>query len=301
MDLENSDESFKNLDKINCPHIQNDEIPYAFIPSDFSEKNNEITISPDTKIVVNETNEAFPFSNGEGLFNVLRKMGLNFKTEYSDKNESCKISFIKKFNIISNENGSEEKKRKYDTDNIKRNIKREIHSQLKNVVQEKLKECKIDINTGDFGIFQECFLTNVTYDFNKKWLNATYEELIKNDFTLYSKKNEDGTKIFSIIKENKKQSEEQKKNDKEKNRKNIEILDYLNKEYEIIQKSEFDKIKEMKYVDILKAYFLSKEFENYIINMFKKEEKEYIKRYINQALNYVNGYIKYKSSNENNK
>ena len=58
----------------------------------------------------------------------------------------------------------------------------------------------------------------------------------------------------------------------------------------------------MKYVDILKAYFLSKEFENYIINMFKKEEKEYIKRYINQALNYVNGYIKYnKSSNENNK
>ena len=118
----------------------------------------------------------------------------------------------------------------------------------------------------------------------------------------YIQKNKEGTKIFSIIKENKNQSVEQKKNDKEKNRKNIEILDYLNKEYEIIQKSEFDKIKEMKYVDILKAYFLSKEFENYIINMFKKEEKEYIVRYINQALNYVNGYIKYnKSSNENNK
>lgn len=45
----------------------------------------------------------------------------------------------------------------------------------------------------------------------------------------------------------------------------------------------------MKYSDILKAYFLSSEFEESIIELHNKGEIiSYIEDYINKSLNYVN-------------
>ena len=45
----------------------------------------------------------------------------------------------------------------------------------------------------------------------------------------------------------------------------------------------------MKYIDILKAYFSSLEFEESIIELYNKKEKiEYIEEYVNKALTYVN-------------
>ena len=51
----------------------------------------------------------------------------------------------------------------------------------------------------------------------------------------------------------------------------------------------------MKYKDLYKAYFLSAEFENSIIDIYKKGEKmEYIESYINKSLNYINFFTSFK-------
>lgn len=50
----------------------------------------------------------------------------------------------------------------------------------------------------------------------------------------------------------------------------------------------------MKYIDILKAYFLSLEFEHSIIDLYNKKEKiDYIEEYINKALTYVSYFAYY--------
>ena len=57
----------------------------------------------------------------------------------------------------------------------------------------------------------------------------------------------------------------------------------------------------MEYIDLLKAYFLSKEYEDSIIELCKKcENKSYNQKYINQAQIYVNQYLSKKIKlNEN--
>ena len=68
----------------------------------------------------------------------------------------------------------------------------------------------------------------------------------------------------------------------------MDVLNYLKENPEICKNSEFDKIKEMKYIDILKAYFNSYEFEQSIIELNNKKEKiDYIEEYVNKALTYV--------------
>ena len=55
---------------------------------------------------------------------------------------------------------------------------------------------------------------------------------------------------------------------------------------EISKNSEFEKIKNMLYVDIVKAYFMSEEFEKSIKDLCKSEDKLYIVEYVNKALIY---------------
>ena len=51
----------------------------------------------------------------------------------------------------------------------------------------------------------------------------------------------------------------------------------------------------MKYKDILKAYFSSKEFDESIKELYNKKEKlSYIEKYINKALNYVDYFSNHK-------
>lgn len=56
----------------------------------------------------------------------------------------------------------------------------------------------------------------------------------------------------------------------------------------------------MKYKNLLKAYFLSKEFENSIIELHQKKEKvEYIEKYVNEALGYIQ-FFSFKKINPKN-
>jgi hypothetical protein len=88
----------------------------------------------------------------------------------------------------------------------------------------------------------------------------TFKDLLLNDFTTELNKTD------------------YRKKEIDRNRciKNREVVDYLEKNQIISEKSGFDKLKEMKYKDILNNYFISKEFED-SLNAIKneKEEKEY--------------------------
>ena len=76
---------------------------------------------------------------------------------------------------------------------------------------------------------------------------------------------------------------------KKNHNKNVDVLNYLDKNPEISKISGFSKFKKMKYKDILNSYFLSKEFENTIdVLKNKKETSEYITEYIFLAKDYIN-------------
>ena len=106
-------------------------------------------------------------------------------------------------------------------------------------------------------------------------MNSTYEDLISMNFT------KDHLKGINLEIEQKHYV------------KNINVLKYLEKNQEISANSGFDKIKKMKYRDLLENYFLSKEFENTIVKFKnKRETDEYIKAYILCAKNYINYFSK---------
>lgn len=60
--------------------------------------------------------------------------------------------------------------------------------------------------------------------------------------------------------------------DYNKYKKNLEVLNYLEKNPEICQLSGFDLIKDRKYKDLLKIYFSSAQFEN-SLNQLRDEKK----------------------------
>ena len=101
-------------------------------------------------------------------------------------------------------------------------------------------------------------------------MNSTYEDLLSIDFS----KNE---KSFNL------------EIDKKNYNKNVNVLNYLEKNPEISKISGFYRIKNMKYKDLLNSYFLSNEFENTIDMLKNKNETpEYISEYIFLAKKYIN-------------
>ena len=79
-------------------------------------------------------------------------------------------------------------------------------------------------------------------------------------------------------------------------------LDYLNSNPLISEKSGWQKIKSMKYIDLLKAYFNSDEFAQTISELYKKENKNYINQYIFFSKTYVTFFQSYQTNTtkENN-
>ena len=245
--------------------------------SDEIEKNEDIHPTPDEKIVIEvkeEKDKFFPFTQGYGLDHVLKSIGLtlNYKT-------SSKISLLSYNNQLSNNSNfritqyiidkdgkkKKKKKRKFKPDDIRKKIKARFHKIFKNLINSKLKKAGAKKM---FDFFPQCFISNITINLNKEALGLTYEELIEKDYSL---KNNERSPDF------------------EKYYKNLDVLNYLNKNPEIKKLSDFEKISKMKYVDILKAYFSSLEFEQSIIELFQKKEKiDYIEEYVCKALTYVN-------------
>ncbi len=85
-----------------------------------------------------------------------------------------------------------------------------------------------------------------------------------------------------------------------KYKRNVDVLNYLDQNPKISNVSFFTKIRYMKYREILKAYFLSKEYEQSIIDLHNKRENiKYIEQYVNKSMNYINFFSLKKSYEKN--
>ena len=213
--------------------------------------------------------KCFPFKSGKGMIQFVNKEFLD-KDNNNKKGESMKNLFKTNRNLINSNKKIKKfkKRRKLKSDDIRKKIKTHFHKALKNIINRNLKEA----NSQElFGFLPQTFIGNISKEFNKKYMDITYKELILIDFT-----------------KNKENSKNSKRN-KNQAIKNQIFLEYLENNPEISKKSGFDFIKNMKYRELLQLYFSSEEFENTIIQLKnKKESDEYINDYIYLAQNYIN-------------
>ena len=160
-------------------------------------------------------------------------------------------------------------KRKYKPDDIRKKIKARFHKSIKNIVNENLKQAG---SKHLFSFLPQIFISSISREKNHQVLNMSYRDLIKKDF-------------ISNIDEKKYKN---KRVDLAKYKNNLNVLDYLDKNPEICEKSGFDIISKMKYGDLLEEYFKSDEFNRAINKLYlENEEEDYIKEYINKAKSYV--------------
>ena len=212
------------------------------------------------------------FTEGKGIVKTMEKLGLTVNKnlnkyslcEFKEKKFECK-------EMEKDEKGkikAKKKRRKFKPDNIRKKIKARFHKDLKNFINQKLKKAgAIKL----FDLMPQNFITNITIKLNKQALDTTFENLI-----LHDSLEDTGGK--------------EKNPDRDKFNRNLEVMKYLEKNKEISQKAEFDKIKKMKYEELLKIYFTSAEFENSLIELYEKNKSEkidYIEDYINKAETYV--------------
>ena len=118
----------------------------------------------------------------------------------------------------------------------------------------------------------QIFISSIARDKNHQVLDLTYREIIEKDF-------------ITDVDEKKYKN---KNVDLAKYKNNLKVLEYLDKNMDICEKSGFDIISNMKYSDLLDEYFTSKEFQHAIKKLHEEnEEEDYIKEYIKKAKNYV--------------
>ena len=239
-----------------------------------------------------------------------------------------------KFEITKNNNNA--KKRKDKEDNIRKKIKSGFLKKLRNIINNLLK------NSGSKYTFEALplhFIEDISKKTNFEVMNLTYEEIFNYTYHyIYQKIINDEKKELEINIENKidnkKELDKNKKNkvnnkkeldkniennvDKKeelrqhkikknkvalkKSDKNKKTLDYLNSNPIISERSGWNKIKSMKYIDLLRAYFNSEEFDQSLDEVIKKENQNYINKYIFFAKTYITYFQSYNSNStiENN-
>ena len=194
--------------------------------------------------------------------------------EINNESINDSVSFHIKNKIKVNKKKEKiKKKRKYKPDDIRKKIKSRFHKIFKNKINEKLKKA----NSQEFFDFlPQSFVSNISKEKNKEVMNMTYRQILEKDFT----------KDFS---DNKKSKKKVKKN---KFKRNIKVLNYLDSHKEISEKSGFNIISQMTYSDILKEYFLSKEFELSVEQLKSENESvDYINEYLIKAKTYINFFM----------
>ena len=181
------------------------------------------------------------------------------------------------------ENGKKKrvkKKRKFKPDDIRKKIKARFHKTMKNIINENLKK----VGSKElFDFLPQCFIGNVSKKTNSKCFDYTYKQLLSTNFL--DQINKGNYRNYKV--------------DQNKFKKNLEVLNYLEKNPEICRKSGFDLIKDRKYKDLLQFYFASAQFENSVIQLkAEKESPEYIQEYIYRARSYVSFYTSVKNSDD---
>ena len=212
---------------------------------------------PKTIIKAKINDKCFPFTIGKGIL-----------TEDINADKVKQYMQNTTFRTDKERNKKRGKKqRKYKPDDIRKKIKVRFHKKIKNILNENLK------NAGAnelFSFLPQSFIGNISKKFNYQYMDTTFEELLSINFSdcqkEYFNKNYDYKQFV----------------------KNKKTLEYLKNNPEISKNSGFDKMKKLKYRDILSAYFSSIEFEESIEQLKEeKEEAEYIREYIYLAKTYI--------------
>ena len=154
--------------------------------------------------------------------------------------------------------------RKNYSDDIRKKIKSGFHKILKNILNAKLEIAGSKLF---FEYLPQVFITNISKKENKNILNLTLEEILSKNFCLGK-----DVKSSSIM---------------VKYYHNLKVLKYLENNKEISQKVNFNNIKDMKYYEVFNEYLNSKEFEEEILRLHKKENDIYIRNYISKAMNLI--------------
>ena len=204
----------------------------------------------------------FPFTKGKGLEKTLEIMG--YKYEWIIDYKKLRIISIDKF-VVCKAIEDVKKVIYIRPDNIRKKIKSSFHKNIIKIINNKIKKAYSDknIKKNFFNNLPQSFIRNINRSENQIKMDKTFEQLLVNW-------------------------------DDKKNKKIIKFLDENN---EISEKSNWNLIKNKTYKDLLKAFFLSEEFEKSIIALKTKAEKskkkeknvspQYIENYINIALKYI--------------
>jgi len=226
-------------------------------------------------------------SSNINLFgNYSRIISLNENSEIKDIfpfNESQRkmMSEMENKKIFCTLKKNVDKRRKEREDNIRKKIKSNFHKKLFELINEKLKKAGAKLY---FQSLPQYFISDITKKTNFDALEINYKDLFEYTHEKFINNKIANSKI-----------EVMKRVSEKKYRKNIETLNYLDNNLEISEKSGWSKIKSMKYIDLLEAYFNSKEFEESIEKLEKKETKNYINDYIYYSLNYIEHFKSYRA------
>lgn len=209
---------------------------------------------------ISTEDKCFPFTTGQGIITINedRKININSTT----------FKIKRYFVDADGKRKKVKKQRKFKSDDIRKKIKVRFHKVFKDKINEYLKRAGSELL---FSYFPQNFLTNTSKNFNSQFLDLTFEQLLSEDFTKYLS------------------NYQSFRNDQKKYAINLEVLSYLEEFPEIAKNSGFSVVKNMKYKDLLSKYFLSKEFENSIVELKNDNESDdYINEYIFLAKNYIN-------------
>ena len=155
------------------------------------------------------------------------------------------------------------KNRKQNSDNVRKKIKARF---LKALIKAINKKLKMSGSKYFFSLFQQSFISNLSKGVNSPIVNLTLGEIFSKNF--FGGKNGPDIKKYKD---------------------NNFVLNYLEKHPEISEKSNFNKIRDMKYSELFNEYFISKEFEEEIYKLKQeKENDKYIKNYIIKSKNFIN-------------
>ena len=178
------------------------------------------------------------------------------------------------------------KSRKGKPDDLRKKIKARFLKALRIAINEKLKKANSE---KEFDFLPQCFVCSITKQRNdKNILNMSFKELMSTDFFTKYK-----------INENKNEKMLKRKRgltcpDRNKYKKNVEVIKYLEGNKKISEKANYNAISKMKFSEIFDEYLKSKEFEEDIwkLKYEIKEDQEYINDYIIKANNFINHFSK---------
>ena len=164
-------------------------------------------------------------------------------------------------NIMLNVKGhsSQKRKRRGNSDNMRKKIKTAFINSLIKFTNKKLEHAG---SKKYFNNLPYSFVNNISKNKNIVMFNKTFRELFSTKF---------GTN---------------RKADLKNYEKNKDVLEYLENEKDISQKSNYNFYKNLKFCQIFEEYLRSQEFENEIEKLKLDEEEDvYICRYIKLACN----------------